>query len=193
MKYITKPEEIEAIQWNGKNEVNVYNFLENANAKSSMEISPNGQNFYIAMNNGSLQTGDLMVISRFGYEEVNIGDYIIKSSINGHEFFTVEVKHIFEKNYVQANLESKEESTENPSATILNIKKLISSLRSQAVKYKKDSNKWEKIAGCYEEKLESHAHCYDCKYEADCDHANNSGCSTGEFELDKEYILADIY
>lgn len=52
-KYRRK-EIVEAIQWTGKNEVDVYNFLENEYAESSREVKLEGKNFIINFDKGGL-------------------------------------------------------------------------------------------------------------------------------------------
>lgn len=50
MKYVSKNYSIDAVQWTGHNEVEVYNFLENKNAQSSREVPMSGKNFVVKEN-----------------------------------------------------------------------------------------------------------------------------------------------
>jgi hypothetical protein len=98
MKYRKRPVIIEAIQWigTGKNIVDVYNFLENKNVSSGIDVEPEGKNFYIQFDNGTCQLGSLIIKTLEGDMKANIGDYIIKG-VNG-EYYPCK-PDIFEKTY----------------------------------------------------------------------------------------------
>ena len=75
-KYRTKPCEIEAIQWNGDNEAEIFSFV--------------GDNYYMS------QSGYLMIETLEGDMQASVGDYIIKG-LRG-EFYPCK-PDVFEKKY----------------------------------------------------------------------------------------------
>lgn len=85
MKFRKKPVVVEAVQWNGTNVVEVYNFLENKNVETQYGVKTDGKNFYIKFENGSCQLGTLMIKTLEGEHKASVGDYIIKG-VNG-EFY----------------------------------------------------------------------------------------------------------
>jgi hypothetical protein len=93
MKYRKKPVVVEAVQWTGKNEVEVYNFLESQNAKSSREVERTGKNFFIG------DFGELSINTLEGNHLARINDYIIKG-VQG-EFYPCK-PDIFAKTYESA-------------------------------------------------------------------------------------------
>ena len=102
MKYRKKPVVIEAIQFTGennKNVVDVYNFIENANAESQSEIKCYGKNFEMDFSNGTCAVGDIIIKTLEGSMRAKHGDYIIKG-VNG-EFYPCK-PGIFEKTYEKA-------------------------------------------------------------------------------------------
>ena len=76
--YTRKPIDIEALQWTGKNDIEMYNFLEGTKCICSSDIKPNGKYFYIDLSGSSCQIGPLYVKTLNGFVKANIGDYIIK-------------------------------------------------------------------------------------------------------------------
>lgn len=95
MKYINKQHSINAIKWTGKNEVDVYNFLEDKNVESSREVKLKGKNFIVKFENGRTK---LLIINEYigeNLSEVKVGDYIIK--INNHLY--ISNFNNFEKEY----------------------------------------------------------------------------------------------
>lgn len=100
MKDRKKPVIVEAIQWNGKNVVEVYNFLEDEHAETQYEVNTSGKNFYIKFENGACRLGTLMIKTLEGEHKASIGDYIIKG-VNG-EFYPCK-PDIFEKTYEIVN------------------------------------------------------------------------------------------
>jgi len=89
----------EYIQFTGednKNIVDVYNFLEGANAESQMEIKSYGKNFEIDFCNGTCRVGDIIIKTPEGDMRAVHGDYIIKG-VNG-KFYPCK-PDIFEKTY----------------------------------------------------------------------------------------------
>lgn len=114
MKFRKKPVVVEAVQWNGTNVVEVYNFLENKNVETQYGVKTDGKNFYIKFENGSCQLGTLMIKTLEGEHKASVGDYIIKG-VNG-EFYPCK-PDIFEKTYYPVKESylhdlSKEESAE---------------------------------------------------------------------------------
>lgn len=96
MRYRKKPVIVEALQWNGKNVIDIYNFLEDKNVETQYEVNSEGKNFYIDFSGGQCVTGDLMIKTLEGTMKADIGDYIIKG-VNG-EFYPCK-PDIFEKTY----------------------------------------------------------------------------------------------
>jgi hypothetical protein len=72
MKYRKKPVEIEAIQWNGKNHREMFNFL---TGKINEYMTANEDTFYIDHNKTK---GGLIIKTLEGEHIASIGDYIIK-------------------------------------------------------------------------------------------------------------------
>lgn len=95
-KFRKKPVIIEAVEWTGKNVIEVYNFLENKNEDSSMNIPTSGKNFFVDMNNGTAVTGTLKIRTLEGDMIAAHGDYIIKG-VKG-EFYPCK-PDIFEVTY----------------------------------------------------------------------------------------------
>lgn len=96
MRYRKKPVIVEALQWNGNNVIDIYNFLEDENVETQYEVNIEGKNFYIDFSRGQCVTGDLMIKTLEGAMKADIGDYIIKG-VNG-EFYPCK-PDIFEKTY----------------------------------------------------------------------------------------------
>ena len=96
MRYRKKPVIVEALQWNGNNVIDIYNFLEDENVETQYEVNIEGKNFYIDFSRGQCVTGDLMIKTLEGTMKADIGDYIIKG-VNG-EFYPCK-PDIFEKTY----------------------------------------------------------------------------------------------
>lgn len=96
MRYRKKPVIVEALQWNGNNVIDIYNFLEDKNVETQYEVNSEGKNFYIDFSRGQCVTGDLMIKTLEGTMKADIGDYIIKG-VNG-EFYPCK-PDIFEKTY----------------------------------------------------------------------------------------------
>ena len=95
MKYRKKPVVIEAIQWDGKNHREMYNFLESDKVESYIE--PYGRNFYI---DHDKVRGGLIIKTLEGKHIASIGDYIIKG-VNG-EFYPCK-PDVFFKSYEKVN------------------------------------------------------------------------------------------
>lgn len=82
MKYIKKPQVVEAIKFTGENNrniVDVYNFIEGANAESQSEIKSYGENFAIDFCNGTCRVGDILVKTHIGRMRARHGDYLVKT------------------------------------------------------------------------------------------------------------------
>lgn len=77
MKARKKPVIVEAVQWNGKNVVEIYNHLEDLNVENQWEVKTSGKNFYIKFENGTCRLGTLMIKTLEGEHKASIGDYII--------------------------------------------------------------------------------------------------------------------
>jgi hypothetical protein len=90
VKYRKKPVVIEAVQWNGNDHREMYNFL---TGDVDGYIQPSGSNFYIDHNKVK---GGLIIKTLEGEHIASIGDYIIKG-VNG-EFYPCK-PDIFEKTY----------------------------------------------------------------------------------------------
>ena len=73
-KFIKKPVAIEALEWTGKNQARMFEFLEGHNHQATT-----GKNFRIDFDNaGSCQVGALIIKTLEGEHIATIGDYIIK-------------------------------------------------------------------------------------------------------------------
>lgn len=96
MKYIKKPVEIEAIQWNGENHREMFNFLTN-NTKTDEPMTTYEDSFYIDHNK---VYGGLVIRTLEGEHLASVGDYIIKG-IKG-EFYPCK-PDIFEMTYEKVN------------------------------------------------------------------------------------------
>jgi hypothetical protein len=90
MKYIKKPIVIEAMQWDGKNHRDMYEFL---GGSKEEYLTTEGDNFYI--DHGKV-TGGLVIKTLEGEHLASIGDFIIKG-VNG-EYYPCK-PDIFEKTY----------------------------------------------------------------------------------------------
>ena len=92
MKYVKKPVTVEAIQWTGENQRDMYDFLTNYE-KVDDYMTSSGENFYI---DHYKVKGGLIIKTLEGEHIANIGDYIIKG-IKG-EFYPCK-PDIFEETY----------------------------------------------------------------------------------------------
>lgn len=92
MKYRKKPVVIEAIQWNGENHREMFDFLTNYE-KTNEYMSTSGETFYI---DHDKIRGGLIIKTLEGEHIATIGDYIIKG-VNG-EFYPCK-PDIFEQTY----------------------------------------------------------------------------------------------
>ena len=92
MKYRKKPVVVEAIQWNGTNDREMFDFLTNYE-KTNDFISTSGENFYI---DHEKVKGGLIIKTLEGEHIATIVDYIIKG-VEG-EFYPCK-PDIFEKTY----------------------------------------------------------------------------------------------
>ena len=90
-KYRKKPIVIEAMKWTGKNEREMFDFLEPNSSEKFMTST--GKNFYIDHNKVK---GGLMLKTLEGEHKASIGDFVIKG-ISG-EFYPVK-EHIFIAKY----------------------------------------------------------------------------------------------
>ena len=73
MKYRKKPVVIDAIQWNGKNHREMFDFLTNYELTNEY-MSTSGEKFYI---NHDKKRGVLIINTLEGVHLASIGDYII--------------------------------------------------------------------------------------------------------------------
>ena len=92
MKYRKKPVIIDAIQWNGKNYREIFDFLTNYELTNEL-MSTAGENFYI---DHDKIKGGLIIKTLEGEHLASIGDYIIKG-VKG-EFYPCK-PDIFEQTY----------------------------------------------------------------------------------------------
>ena len=92
MKYRKKPAVVEAIQWNGTNHREMFDFLTNYE-KTNDFISTSGENFYI---DHEKVKGGLIIKTLEDEHIATIGDYIIKGVAG--EFYPCK-PDIFEKTY----------------------------------------------------------------------------------------------
>ena len=116
MQYRKKPVVIEAIQWNGNNHREVFNFL---GGEDGDYIKASGVNFYMDWNKVE---GGLIIKTLEGEHIASINDFIIKG-VNG-EFYPCK-PDIFEKTYSQVG----EQETENSEFTLSKaIEKVLKSL-----------------------------------------------------------------
>jgi hypothetical protein len=113
MKYIKKPIEIEAIQWEGNNHREMFNFLGGENENYMTAI---GINFYIDF---SKVEGGLVIKTLEGEHIATIGDYIIKG-IKG-EFYPCK-PDIFEMTYELASTSSQTEISDEEIENVLRRK-----------------------------------------------------------------------
>lgn len=96
-KYRRK-EIVEAIQWTGKNEVDVYNFLENEYAESSREVKLEGKNFIINFDRGGLLLKhDNDPTLKNTIDKVPVGDYIINTGISFYHIDPDQFKNKYEE------------------------------------------------------------------------------------------------
>lgn len=93
MKYRKKPVVIEAKQWNGKNEREMFDFL---TSDTGQDVALDGEKFRIDLANGGCQVGNLIIKTLEGEMKANIGDFVI-CGING-EFYPCK-PDIFKKTY----------------------------------------------------------------------------------------------
>lgn len=92
MRYRKKPVEIEAVQWTGDNQREMFDFLTDGQCKDDY-MTAYGENFYIDHNK---VRGGLIIRTLEGEHIASIGDYIIRG-IKG-EFYPCK-PDIFEKTY----------------------------------------------------------------------------------------------
>lgn len=92
--YRRKPSNVEALQWLGKLDEEMYKFLSNRNIKSYEEILSSGNYFEVVENGNGLR-----VRTKNGFVDVSMGDYIIKGENEyypcNHETF----ERLYEKAY----------------------------------------------------------------------------------------------
>lgn len=94
MKYRKLPIVIEAVEWKGNNEKEMYCFLEGADK----HVETEGRSFRIDFCNGTFAIGDLIIKTLEGEMKANIGDFVIKG-ING-EYYPCK-PDIFKKTYIE--------------------------------------------------------------------------------------------
>lgn len=93
MKYRKKPVVVEAIQWTGENQREMFDFLTNGQKKDDY-MEPFGKHFRI--DHGAVKGGLVIKTLEGGLFLANIGDYIIKGVAG--EFYPCK-PDIFEKTY----------------------------------------------------------------------------------------------
>lgn len=72
---------VEAIQWTGKSQRIMFDFLTN-NTKINESITLEEDTFRIDLVNGGCQVGNLIIKTQEGDMKADIGDYIIKDTNN---------------------------------------------------------------------------------------------------------------
>ena len=97
--YRKKPVVINAVEWNGKNQREIFDFLTNG-TKENCALTLEEDTFRIDLVNGGCQTGDLIIKTLEGELKASVGDFIIKG-ISG-EFYPCK-PDIFEKTYEQVD------------------------------------------------------------------------------------------
>lgn len=94
-KWRKKPVVIEAIQWDGKNQREMFDFLTNGR-KVNCDVTLDEDTFRIDLVNGGCQVGNLIIKTLEGEMTANIGDFIIRGVSD--EFYPCK-PDIFEKTY----------------------------------------------------------------------------------------------
>jgi len=103
--YRKKPVVIEAIQWDGKNQREMFDFLTNG-TKENRAATLEEDTFRIDLVNGGCQVGNLIIKTLEGELKASVGDFIIKGVSN--EFYPCK-SDIFAKTYDLVMIEPKEE------------------------------------------------------------------------------------
>ena len=93
--YRKKPVVIQSIQWTGKNQREMFDFLTNSE-KENDSVTLEGDTFKVNLVNGGCQVGNLIIKTLEGEMNASIGDFIIKG-VSG-EFYPCK-PDIFEKTY----------------------------------------------------------------------------------------------
>lgn len=113
MKYRKKPVVVDAIQWDGKNHREMFDFLTNYE-KTNEFMSAQGKNFYI---NHDKVKGGLVIKTLEGEHFASIGDYIIKG-VQG-EFYPCK-PYIFEQTYEMVEISEQNQNKEGNITTKAN-------------------------------------------------------------------------
>lgn len=87
---------VEAILWIGKNEVEIYNFLEGTQCVSSREIEIKGKFFEIKFDNGGCMPGTIKLKTEYDNADVKPNHFIIK--LEEGKFVSMDYSH-FESRY----------------------------------------------------------------------------------------------
>ena len=99
--YRKKPVVIKAVQWDGKNQREMFDFLTNG-TKENCALTLEEDTFRIDLVNGGCQVGNLVIKTLEGEMTANIGDFIIKGVSN--EFYPCK-PDIFAKTYEVVKIE----------------------------------------------------------------------------------------
>jgi hypothetical protein len=94
-KYRKKPVIIDALQWTGKNQREMFDFLTDY-GKSTESATLEGETFRIDLCNGSCRVGNLIIKTLEGEHIANVGDYVIKGIVG--EFYPCRTD-VFEHTY----------------------------------------------------------------------------------------------
>lgn len=131
-KYIKKPIEIEALQWTGVNQREMFNFLEN---KPDQYMTAFGDNFRI---DHSKVDGGLVIKTLEGEHIASIGDFIIKG-VKG-EFYPCK-PDIFEFTYNESSLPSPSLPSDEEKKKLV-INKILHDLPIREVRGDMSPNEW---------------------------------------------------
>lgn len=131
MKYRKKPVVIDAIQWNGKNHREMFDFLTNYELTNEF-MSTSGENFYIDHNKIK---GGLIIKTLEGEHLASIGDYIIKG-VKG-EFYPCK-PDIFKETYETVSMVSDNDRTTVPMSEYRKLENKNKKLRNTINRLKRE-------------------------------------------------------
>lgn len=97
MEFKSKVIEVEAIEWKGKNQNEMFDFL---TGSTDQNVTLEGETFRIDLVNGGCQVGDLIIKTKEGEMKADIGDYVIKEPFptDNRKFYPCKAD-IFNKRY----------------------------------------------------------------------------------------------
>ena len=107
--YRKKPVVIDAVQWDGKNQREMFDFLTKG-TKENCALTLEEDTFRIDLVNGGCQVGNLIIKTSEGEMEASIGDYVIKEPFPTTDRIFYPCKpDIYAKTYDLVMIEPKEE------------------------------------------------------------------------------------